>query len=75
MDRRKFITTAARRIVIAGFGAAAILGFRRSKISLDAQGVCPVNPSCSSCGRFAQCTSDLKSESTEATMSDHFVEE
>lgn len=62
MNRREFARSLARNGVLAAMSLAGLLGFGFKKISADESRVCPVNPSCRSCGRFVDCTEEIKQD-------------
>jgi len=60
MKRREFFKTAARAAILTAVGAGAFFGLRTNKINATASGACPVNPSCSGCREYAECSREIK---------------
>ncbi|WP_340110856.1 hypothetical protein [Maribellus mangrovi] len=51
MDRKKFIQTGGRLLLLGGFAAASGYLVMNKKVSAT----CSVSPTCENCGKFSKC--------------------
>ena len=54
-NRREFLKSAARTIILSGMGFAGVFAIRNKKININVTAICPVNPSCQGCLKIRNC--------------------
>lgn len=57
-NRRNFLQTFGRNIVLFAFGFFGILGLFYKKIKADAYSSCPISLACTGCNRLSFCDKD-----------------
>ena len=61
-NRREFIKSSGRSILLALIGFGAVWGFRQKKLTTKARAACSTGPGCQGCGKLAGCRTEQAKE-------------